>query len=81
MQIEVLLFAALREAAGRDRITIDVSDQPTADDVIQAIADRLPSVAALMPACRVAVDSSYVGPDTLVPPNSEVALIPPVSGG
>ena len=81
MRIEVLLFAAVRDAAGSETLTIDFAEPPSAADVIRSVGQTLPSVAGLMPACRVAVDSQYVGPDEIISADSEVALIPPVSGG
>ena len=81
MQIEVLLFAAARDAAGSDSILIDVRDDPRASDVLEAIGYRLPEISRLIPACRLAVDCGYVGGDQAVSADSEIALIPPVSGG
>ena len=81
MQLEVLLFAAARDAAGADSICVEVSDDPCARDVIEAIGHRLPEISRLLPSCRLAVDCSYVTADTPVPAESEIALIPPVSGG
>ena len=81
MQVEVLLFAAVREAAGSDRIVVEVADDACAQDIIAAVGQALPSVAPLMPACRIAIDANYAGPNEPVSTSSEVALIPPVSGG
>lgn len=81
MQIEVLMFAAAREAAGRQSIHLEVFDDATADDVMRAIGHQLPSIAPLLSACRLAVDNQYVSPDTSMSAGCEVALIPPVSGG
>jgi molybdopterin converting factor subunit 1 len=81
MQLEVLLFAAARDAAGNDSIRIDVAHDASASDVIEAIGHRVPELSRLLPSCRLAVDCSYVTADTMVPANSEIALIPPVSGG
>lgn len=81
MQIQVLLFAAAKDAAEADSIDVDVAEDARAADVIKAIGARLPQIAALLPACRLAVDCEYVNDDAVVSPASEVALIPPVSGG
>jgi sulfur-carrier protein len=81
MQIEVLLFAAARDAAGTDSITLDVADDAQASDVIDAIGQLVPHVVSLLPSCRLAVDCCYVTPETRINSNSELALIPPVSGG
>ena len=79
MQIEVLLFAAARDAAGSDSIQIDVADDALAEDVIAAVGRRLPDLAGLLPSCRLAIDCDYVSGDTKVSPDSEIALIPPVT--
>lgn len=81
MQIEVLLFAAARDAADSESIQVDVPEDALAKDVIAAVGQQLPDLASLLPSCRLAVDCSYVSADTIVSPESEIALIPPVSGG
>ncbi len=81
MQIEVLMFAAAREAAGSDAIQVDVIDDATAGDVMAAIGHQLPELASLLPSCRLAVDNSYIANESAVSAGCEVALIPPVSGG
>ena len=81
MKVKVLLFAAVREAAGRDTLEIELRDEARVVDVIDAVGKAVPSVASLMPACRVAIDSCYASADARVPATGEVALIPPVSGG
>ena len=81
MQIDVLLFAAARDAAGSDSIAVDVTDDARANDVIEAVGRHLPEISGLLPSCRLAVDCCYVNGDAAVSADSEVALIPPVSGG
>ena len=81
MQIEILMFAAARQAAGSERIRVEVDSDATAGDVIDAIGQGWPQLAPLLPACRLAIDNSYVDGDAVIPANGEIALIPPVSGG
>ena len=81
MQLEILLFAAARDAAQSDSIQIDVDDAASAGDVMAELGRRLPELKSLLPSCRLAVDCSYVQASTPVSPGSEIALIPPVSGG
>ena len=81
MQIEVLLFAAAKEAARSDSVQVDVAADACAADVIQAIGVALPGIVDLLPSCRLAVDNCYVTDEQSVTHESEVALIPPVSGG
>jgi molybdopterin synthase catalytic subunit/molybdopterin synthase sulfur carrier subunit len=82
MQLEVLLFAAARDAAGCDRMQVDVLEPVFAGDVLDAIGTQLPRLSGLLPACRLAVDCHYVTRETpIVDAGCEIALIPPVSGG
>ena len=81
MKLEVQLFAGAKEAAGADSITLEVTDGAKAADVIAAIGEAVPAMRDLLPACRLAVDSNYVGPSAVVSSENEIALIPPVSGG
>ena len=81
MQINVLLFAAAREAAKRDSIQIEVDQDASAADVLSELGRQIPGIEKLIPSCRLALDNCYVGNDAIVGPHQEIALIPPVSGG
>ncbi len=81
MQINVLLFASLRDAAGGDVIEIEVPEFATAADVLSELKDRVPESATLLSSCRVALDCRYVSNATSIAGAKEIAIIPPVSGG
>jgi molybdopterin converting factor subunit 1 len=82
MRVRVLLFAMLRERAGRDSLDLDLADGATAGDAIAAIAERagLGDVLDRMPV-GIALNREYVRGDAALADGDEVALIPPVSGG
>ena len=79
--VTVLLFGPAREAAGAERVEIEVFADTTAGSVLEALVDRFPVMAAWIPRARVAVNRAYVAPDTPVDPADEIAVIPPVGGG
>ena len=81
MKVEVMLFAAAKENAGADRVTVESCEPMTALLVLRQLGQAYPKLKPLLPSCRLAVDDQYVGNDFRVDPDSEVALIPPVSGG
>ena len=81
MQREILLFAAIRDAAETDSVIIDMPSDATADDVLREIAERVPSTQSLLASCRVALDNRYVANTQLLGAAKEIAIIPPVSGG
>jgi molybdopterin converting factor small subunit len=74
MNVEVRLFAGLRERAGWNRRTIDAA---TVADVWPALGLGEDEPAGLL----YAVNREYAEPDRELRDGDEVALIPPVSGG
>jgi len=81
MKIEVLLFASLREAAGASRVEIEVEENATARRVAEALAVRFPALRPHLPGLAFACEGEFVSAETVLPPASELALLPPVSGG
>jgi molybdenum cofactor biosynthesis protein MoaC/molybdopterin converting factor subunit 1 len=82
MQVEVRLFALLRERAGVDTVTLDLADGATVADALAAAGEQpgLEEVLRRMPV-RVALNREYVEESAAVAAGDELALIPPVSGG
>jgi molybdopterin synthase catalytic subunit len=81
MQVRTLLFAQLREAAGRSALEVDLAEGSTVQDLLAELEGLLPSMAPLAAATAVAVNQAYVGRDAGLADGDEVALIPPVAGG
>ncbi len=81
MQVTTLLFAQLREAAGRSSVEVDLAEGSTVQDLLSALESTLPSLASMAGATAVAVNQAYVGRDAGLADGDEVALIPPVAGG
>ncbi len=82
MEVEVRLFATLRERAGRDRIELQLSEGATVADALEAAA-REPGLNELLAdlPVRAALNREYVSEATPISKGDELALIPPVSGG
>lgn len=81
MKVRVKLFAAARELADDDEVIVDLSEDATISNLKDAVLEKLPALRNIVAHSMWAVDASYVTTNTKVPPGSEVALIPPVSGG
>lgn len=81
MQVTVLLFASLAEAAGTRRIAL--SAEP--GDTVATVRDRLvaahPELARFVPNLLYALDEEYAVEEARVRDGATLALIPPVSGG
>lgn len=76
MEVEVRLFAALREAAGGGRRTLELPDSATVADVWAGL-----DLGAEPHGLVYAVNRDYADRTTALADGDEVAVIPPVSGG
>jgi molybdopterin converting factor subunit 1 len=79
--VNVQLFAVARQVAGTSSILLELPETANVADVRRALGDAVPSLAALLPKMMIAVDSEYSEDNRSIVPGSEVAVIPPVSGG
>jgi molybdopterin synthase catalytic subunit len=74
-------FARLKDLAGADVLTADLPPGATVGDLRRRLAADHPALAGLLARCAVAVDDEFADDALPLPPNAEVALLPPVSGG
>lgn len=81
MERTLLLFARLAEVAGSDRLTLVLPADTSAEAILAAAAQARPALAPALRTCRVAVDQVFVRGTLTLAASSEIALIPPVSGG
>jgi MoaE-MoaD fusion protein len=81
MRVTILYFAAARERAGTASEVLDVREGATAGEVLAAVCARHPPLQAVAQKLRLAVDREFAAADHALRDGSEVALIPPVSGG
>lgn len=79
--VTLLYFAAAREKAGVSSERLELPAQATVRDLLDAVRQRHPTLADVLPRCRVAIDQNFAAADARVPDGAEVALIPPVAGG
>jgi sulfur-carrier protein len=81
MKIRVKLFAVARQWAGADGVELDLPANATVGAARAALLDRLPKLLEMGPHLRFAVDEEYADDATSILAGSNVACIPPVSGG
>jgi molybdopterin converting factor small subunit len=81
MKVRVKLFAVAKELAGCDELSLELPISATIRDLSSAIVIVSPALARIVPHALWAVGAEYAGDDTSLTEQSEVALIPPVSGG
>jgi molybdopterin converting factor subunit 1 len=81
MTVHVRLFARARDLAETASVCVELPAAATVADLRHVLAKTHPALAALLPRCAVAVDDDFAGDDRPLSPSSEIALLPPVSGG
>ncbi|MFC6171161.1 MoaD/ThiS family protein [Loigolactobacillus jiayinensis] len=78
----VKLFAILAEQIGRSEVELSIATPITAATVKAALQAQFPQTAAVLADCLVAINQTFVSEEHFAPDEvSEIALIPPVSGG
>jgi molybdopterin converting factor subunit 1 len=81
MQVKVLLFATLRQAAGAASVRIEVPDQAAVAQVRAVLMQQYPGMAGLFQRALAAVNQEFAPEDLIIAERDEMAFFPPVSGG
>ena len=81
MRVKVLLFAGVRQRLGQSEVEVELSAPATVAQLRAAIVKAHPEVGEIVSACRVAIDQEFAREGDPIGAGSELALIPPVSGG
>ena len=78
LAVTVLLFAALREQHGHDRVRRQVPPGTTAETLYKTM---FPETAHGRMPVMFAVDETYAAPTTVLHDGAVVAFLPPLGGG
>ena len=81
MIVKVALFAAARDVFGEREIELDLPQSATVADLKRQLIERHPEAHDLVMRSSVSLDHEFTMDVTVVNPDCEIALIPPVSGG
>jgi molybdopterin converting factor subunit 1 len=81
VKVTIRLFAVARQLAGRETIQLEVSPGTTVGQLRAQLAAEIPELADVLPHVLFAVGSEYARDDQPISEGSQIACIPPVSGG
>lgn len=81
MIVHVQLFARARDLAGADRLSVELPADATVAALRQALAAAQPRLAGLLARSAVAIDTEFARDADHIRAESEIALLPPLSGG
>ena len=81
MKVRVRVFAALREILGKDEVEVDLPDGTTVEGLWDQLVDDDDRLEPFTKSINFAINHDFVGKETELKGNDEVAFLPPVSGG
>lgn len=81
MKVRVLFFALARDLAELDVMELSLAEGATVADLRMLLVDQIPPLAEVLPNSMIAINQQYARDTDFIPPNAEIACIPPVSGG
>ncbi len=80
-QIKLLFFATIRDRAGTKSLEIEIPTDLTIQGLKEKLSTDYPNLKESMHSVLITINREYAFDDAVVPPNAEIALFPPVSGG
>jgi len=81
MRVTVRLFARLRDAAGVERLELELPPEATVRHALEAVLGARAALVPLAGVIKAAVNATHATPDRALAEGDEVALFPPFSGG
>lgn len=81
MNLNVCLYATLKDRVGASQISVKVNDSATVSDVLSSLTRQHPSLQPALQRILIAVNQEYAERSQSIFPDGEIALFPPVSGG
>ena len=80
MVVQLLLFGITKDIIGNSPFQFELKDDNSAKNLLNQLCKHYPRLKDLN-SIAVAVNGEYATEKTLLHPEDEIALIPPVSGG
>jgi len=80
-RIKLLFFATIRERAGTKTLEMEIPDEMTIQGLKDKLATDLPMLKESMSSVLITINREYAFDEAVVPPNAEIGMFPPVSGG
>ena len=81
MKIRIKYFASAKDKAGSSEEILEFDKNPTVNEVKERLVLEHPNLEQLLLRCRIAVSGRLVSRNELVKDGSEIAILPPISGG
>lgn len=80
-RVKLLFFATLRDRAGARSMELDIPMDLTVQGLKEKISNEYPNLKDSMSSVLITINREYAFDEAVIPPNAELAMFPPVSGG
>jgi molybdopterin converting factor subunit 1 len=80
-RVKLLFFATLRDRAGTKSMELDIPGDLTVQGLKDMISSEYPNLRESMSSVLITINREYAFDEAIIPPNAELAMFPPVSGG
>jgi molybdopterin converting factor subunit 1 len=80
-RVKLLFFATLRDRAGTKALELDVPSGLTVQGLKEKLAQEYPNLKESMKSVLITINREYAFDEAIIPPDAELAMFPPVSGG
>lgn len=81
MKTKILLFAQLKELAKAGHIYLELNEPCTVQQLLNQLGGQHPQLKPELAFVKVAINGVYASAGQSIQPSTEVALLPPISGG
>lgn len=81
MKVRVRVFASLREILGKDEVEVDLPEGTTVEGLWTQLVSDDGRLEPFTKSINFAINHDFVGKETQLSANDEIAFLPPVSGG
>ena len=79
--VKLLFFATIRDRAGTKSLELDIPEDLTIQGLKDKLARDIPNLKESMRSVLITINREYAFDEAVVPPNAEIGMFPPVSGG
>ena len=80
-RVKLLFFATLRDRAGTKTMELEIPAELTVQGLKDKISNEYPNLRESMSSVLITINREYAFDDAIIPPDAELAMFPPVSGG
>lgn len=81
MKVKLLLFASLKDIAGRRDLEMELDDGSTLQQVTEKLASLYPEIGRMQNSVRIAINQEFADENSSLNNGDEIAFLPPMSGG